>query len=397
MSDLRIQLPAYHAAQRTIREADGRFKVLCVGRRFGKSTMGLNLAIETALSGKPAGWFAPTYKLLLEQYEQTAERLHTIATAASRVDMRVKLVTGGAIDFWSLDNVDAGRGRKYARVIIDEASIVRDLERAWEQAIRPTLTDYRGDAWFLGTPKGRNYFERLFQRGQSGDSDWRSWRLGTGDNPYMPADEIAAAKRDLPEAVYRQEYEGIAADDGGNPFGLAAIRAAIAPMAPGPAVVCGVDLAKHQDWTVVIGLDVSGVCCLFDRWQAPWDETMARIQRLVNVTPSLVDATGVGDPILEQLQRRHYGVFEGYVFTQPSKQRLMEGLALALHQGTVKVPDGPIVRELESFEYEYTRTGVRYEAPAGLHDDCVCALALAVQQHTNRTKFRAQTARLLGV
>jgi hypothetical protein len=68
---------------------------------------------------------------------------------------------------------------------------------------------------------------------------------------------------------------------------------------------------------------------------------------------------------------------EGFRFTGPSKQQLMEGLAVAIQQQQVHYPDGPIVNELEAFEYVYTRTGVSYSAPEGLHDDCVCALALA--------------------
>ncbi len=70
----------------------------------------------------------------------------------------------------------------------------------------------------------------------------------------------------------------------------------------------------------------------------------------------------------------------GYKFTSTSKQQLMEGLSVAIQQGTIKFPDGVLVRELESFEYEYTRSGIRYTAPEGLHDDCVCALALAVSR-----------------
>jgi hypothetical protein len=70
----------------------------------------------------------------------------------------------------------------------------------------------------------------------------------------------------------------------------------------------------------------------------------------------------------------------GYNFTAPSKQQLMEGLTVAIQHQEIRYPDGPIVAELESFEYVYTRTGVRYSAPDGLHDDCVCALALAVYQ-----------------
>jgi hypothetical protein len=127
-------------------------------------------------------------------------------------------------------------------------------------------------------------------------------------------------------------------------------------------------------------LDEDGKCCRFYRFQKPWEDTIKEILLAVNHAPALVDSTGVGDPILEMLQRRSGGEnFEGYHFTGPSKQRLMEGLAVKIQQQAIMFPDGPIRKELEIFEYQYTRTGVRYAVPEemGYHDDCVCALALA--------------------
>jgi hypothetical protein len=116
--------------------------------------------------------------------------------------------------------------------------------------------------------------------------------------------------------------------------------------------------------------------CRFERFQKDWRATKEHIAQ-VTKRRGLIDSTGVGDPILEDL--RHMGApLEGFKFTSSSKQQIMEGLATAIQQGLVRFPDGVIVRELEVFEYEYTRTGVRYSAPPGLHDDCVCALALAV-------------------
>ena len=101
--------------------------------------------------------------------------------------------------------------------------------------------------------------------------------------------------------------------------------------------------------------------------------------------PALVDSSGVGDPVVEQLQRQGDGLFEGFKFSAQSKQQLMEGLAVAIQQRGVAYPAGVLVQELESFEYVYTRTGVQYSAPAGRHDDGVCALALAVRRLTVMT------------
>jgi hypothetical protein len=139
-----------------------------------------------------------------------------------------------------------------------------------------------------------------------------------------------------------------------------------------------VDLAKSQDWTVAVGLDANGSVVALERWQGQWAETRQRLAQLIGDTPALIDSTGVGDPIVEDLQRELPCV-EGFKFTSGSKQQLMEGLAAWIQQGRVRITDGWLRSELEAFGYEHTRTGVRYEAPAGMHDDGVCALALAVR------------------
>jgi hypothetical protein len=375
MAVIDVPIDEPHAGQwRVINEA-ARFNVLECGRRFGKTKLGIFLCCLAAGQGQPVGWFAPTYKLLSEVWREAERTLKPLSPRVNVQERRIELPRKGSWEFWSLDQPDAGRGRKYGRVVIDEGGIVRNLESAWNEAIRPTLTDLKGDAWFLGTPKGRNFFHRLFARGESGEPGWKSWRLPTVDNPFIDADEIEAARRDLPEAAFRQEFLGIPADDGGNPFGLAAIKACEAPLSRGPALCYGVDLAKSQDWTAVCGVDADGAVCLLERWQSDWGQTRRRVLDLIGDAPALIDSTGVGDPIVEDLQRERLSV-EGFKFTGPSKQQIMEGLAAVIQRREVRFPAGWLVNELEAFEYEYTRSGVRYSAPDGLHDDGVCALAL---------------------
>ena len=379
---------ALHDGQlRVLREA-GRFNVLECGRRFGKTHLGVQLAIDVAIDGGEVGWFAPTYRYLADPWRAVEKALGPAIVKVDRVEKRLDLISGGSIDFWSLDSVDAGRGRRYDRVIIDEAGIVRDLGPAWQETIRATLADKQGDAWFLGTPKGRNFFHRCFERGQIADGGWKSWRLPTTTNPTIRDEEIEAARRELPKQVFEQEFLGIPADDGGNPFGLDAIERCIAEKSSNPPKAIGVDLAKSVDYTVVCGLDEAGSVCLLERWQAPWSETIGRIERMLGEVPALIDSTGVGDPIVEDLQRKQPRV-EGFKFTQVSKQQLMEGLASAFQTGRIQIPDGWLRTECETFEYQYTRTGVRYEAPSGMHDDGVCALALALRclDTTARTGF----------
>jgi Terminase RNaseH-like domain len=247
--------------------------------------------------------------------------------------------------------------------------------------VRSTLTATRGPVRIIGNVKGRrNWFYSLARRAEAGEPGMRYARLIAADavaaGVLAPA-EVEDARRALPEAVFRELYLAEPSDDGGNPFGLAGIAACVMEMAAGTPMCWGWDLAKTHDWTVGVGLDQSGRVCRFERWQAPWQETIARVREMTGDAPALVDATGVGDPVVEALQRGGAGNFEGFKFTSASKQQLMEGLAVAIQRGELRIPDGVLRFELEAFEYEYTRTGVRYATPEGQHDDCVCALALA--------------------
>lgn len=375
-----VRLPLLHPGQRRVVEGAARFNVLCSGRRYGKTILGEDRVAETLLAGQPAAWFAPHYKVLDEAWRDLRTRLAPATARVSEGDRRIELLTGGVLECWSLhDNPDAGRSRKYARVIVDEAGLCPDLEVQWTQAIRPTLTDLKGDAWFLGTPKGMSsFFFRLFAKGGM-EPGWAAWRCPTTDNPYIDAEEVAEARRDLPETAFRQEYLGDFLEDGGNPFGLQAIRECLGPLSTGEPVVWGWDLARAQDYTVGIALDRERRVCRFTRVQHPWKETEELIAEQSGTVPCLIDSTGVGDAVVESLARRHRVYVHGYHFTQASKQHLMERLRTVIHRRELTYPDGPIRSELDLFQFEYTKLGVRYSAPSGQSDDCVISLALAVQ------------------
>ena len=92
---------------------------------------------------------------MLEVWRELSSRLVSIASRVNASERRIENIAGGLLEFWSLDNVNAGRGRKYKRIIIDECAFVPNLLDAWNYSLRPTLVDYRGDAYFLSTPKGK--------------------------------------------------------------------------------------------------------------------------------------------------------------------------------------------------------------------------------------------------
>lgn len=217
---IRIRTPALHAGQQEVRGQAQRFNVLRCGRRWGKSEFGLGLMLDTILTPRPAGWFAPTYKILAPTWDDAQERFAPIIIDRDAKLMSLRFIGGGKLDFWSLENRDSGRGRKYARVVIDEAASVAGLKDIWEQTIRPTLADYRGDAWFLSTPKplvecpGASglYYDELYRYGGIRPR-WMAWQRPTVENPYISPAEVEEARRDLPPPVFAQEFLGIPMTD----------------------------------------------------------------------------------------------------------------------------------------------------------------------------------------
>lgn len=365
-----------------------RFNVVNCGRRWGKTVLGLDRALKHSLGkGRPVAWFAPTYKLLTEPWREARRLLRDVTEAKNEQEKQLRLINGGVLDFWTLDDPNSGRGRKYALVVVDEAAMARHLEEAWTQSIRPTLTDYRGGAWFFSTPKGRNHFWRLHQLGLDGaEPEWASWTMPTLSNPYISPDEVEAARLELPERVFAQEYLADFIEDSGGVFRL--VREAIdagrrqpEPPEPNRSYVLGVDLARVEDFTVLSVLRDDGRQVYHERFnQISWERQIARVAEVSARyrAPAIVDATGLGDPVAEALRRAGVPV-RPFGFTAASKEALIDNAAIRIEQGRLRLMDVPAqTAELLAYQYELTSgRNARMNAPPGMHDDCVISLALA--------------------
>lgn len=367
-------------------------RIVCIeaSTKSGKTVGCMVWLAEQAMGGKAGRnywWVAPIYPQAKIAYRRLKRGLPAEVFTPNENELTLTLSNGAVIWFKGADRPDSLYGEDVYAAVIDEASRCKD--EAWH-AVRSTLTQTRGPLRIIGNVKGRkNWAYQMARKAEAGEPGMHYAKITAWDAVeagVLDQQEIDDARRDLPDDVFKELYLAEASDDGGNPFGIDAIRACIAPLALTAPVAWGWDLAKSVDWTVGVGLDKDGATCRFSRWQAPWEETTDRIVRQTGPTKAAVDSTGVGDPILERLQKAERSKFEGYHFTGPSKQRLMEGLAVAIQRREVTFPAGPIVNELESFEYVYTRTGVRYSAPEGMHDDCVCALALAVYARAHQPR-----------
>lgn len=391
-----VTLRRRHPGQTHVWQNASRFNVLACGRRWGKTSLGIEVIVRVALAGMPAAWGAPHYKYLAEPFRELRRILKPVTERASDADKRIDLITGGSIDFWTLDDPDAGRGRMYARWVIDEAASVTNLEVLWPESIRPTLTDLVGDAWILGTPKGHNAFYRLFMTGQDPlETEWSSWQCPTSDNPRLDPAEIEAARHGLPEAVFAQEYEAAFNTHYSGFFtGLDNVighSVYLAQPEPGRTYQAGVDLARKHDYSVVTVVDDHGRQVAFARWRGvAWQRQVRHVARICSTyqCPAVVDATGLGDVMVESLRAAGVGVLP-YIFTATSRAALLDNLALMIEKGEVALLDEPVqTAELRSVEYaSLPGGGWRADVPPNAHDDTVMALALACWHGVRRSKF----------
>lgn len=258
--EYRLQIPRPHAGQKLILENARRYNIVSCGRRFGKTTLGGNLLAPILIGeGKHCAWFAPTYRLLEEANFSHRKMFEPfIAKAVTAPSLRIELKNGSVIDYWSLnDPKTVARGRKYKRVIIDEAAMTPYLEEAWNQAIRPTLTDWIGDAYFLSTPKGRNYFAELFDRaGDENEPDWARWQMPTTANPFISPSEVDEARRSIPSIAFMQEYLAEFVDGQGARIKREWLKFSECPT--GLDVYLGVDLAistkQDADYSAIVAM-----------------------------------------------------------------------------------------------------------------------------------------------
>jgi len=382
---IEIVLPRLHSGgQREVAHSDARFKVLACGRRWGKTRLGSALAIQTALSGKRAWWVAPSYKMAAVGWRGIRQLAQQVPGAiVYKVDRIAIMPGGGWAQVRSADDPQSLRGEGLDLVIIDECAFTK--EAAWVEALRPSLSDRKGGALFISTPKGRNWFWRAYQRGLEG-GEWASWTFPTSANPFIAGDEIEAARENLPERIFNQEFLAQFIEDAGSIFrgvmAAATEREQDTPIKD-HKYVFGVDWGKHNDYTCISVIDMSmRKMVAMDRFnQIDYVTQVGRLKALYErFTPILmvVERNSMGEPLVEQLQREGMPV-RPFTTTNASKAQAIDALALAFERRELAIlNDQTLIGELQAYEATRLPSGMlRYSAPEGMHDDTVMALALA--------------------
>ncbi len=379
-----------HEAQEEVIAVSDKLRIvtLSAGRRFGKSAMCAYIALKVLLQPNKKIWIvAPSYDLSLKVFNYLVRWFSIVAPSQMkgityRPNPRIKTANGSILECKSTENPTSLLGEELDLVIIDEAS--RVPKNVWEAYLFPTTSSRQGTAIFISTPKGKNWFYHLWvQASERGGA----FQFPSSVNPTFKKEEWEFAKETLPQDVFSQEYQANFLDDAASVFRN--VREVIADDCLRDVIhehyyILGVDLGKHQDFTVLTVIDTfNNKVAYIDRFnQMDWNIQKARIKALAqryNNARIIIDSTGIGDPITDDLRKEGL-VVDDFRYTNNSKMQLIQKLSIFIEQKLISIPNNELLlNELESFGYEITDARkMTYGAPTGQHDDMVNSLALAV-------------------
>ncbi len=267
----------FHPSQSLVVSDTHRFRVVCAGRRFGKSTLSAWEMLGCAVQApdKRVVYIAPTVQQARDIVWAELKKICgpiTVDTNETRLEIKVRTTQGGTslIVLRGWEAVETLRGQKFHLLVLDEVASMRNFWEGWQEVLRPALTDYRGEVLFISTPKGFNHFYDLY-RMEAKDNDFKSFHFTSYDNPYLPKEEIDKAQLELTEDRFAQEYmadfrktEGLVYKE------FDRTRHVISPLQLPPhysEVIAGADFGfTHPAAVMSIGKDHDGRYYVFAEW-----------------------------------------------------------------------------------------------------------------------------------
>lgn len=391
--EVRLEI-ANFPAQQAIFDDPHKFKIAVKGRRFGLTKGAANDFILCALNRSfKKGLWVDTVNSNIERYVERyfIPKINKLPQNLWkwRKQQKILELVDSYIDFRSIDNPENLEGFGYDKAFLNEAGIILKNEYLWNNAIKPMFWDFPEVKVVIGgTPKGKGVFSELAARGNDPDqTNYKTFHYTSFDSPF--AHIHTAIKEDMasmPELVIKQEIYAEFLEDTGTVFrGIKDIATATPePPKPGHDYVMGVDLAKVQDYTVISIFDMEDNNQVYQARFNKLDWTFQKTKIIAtakhyNDALVMLDATGVGDPIADDLIRAGVAV-EPYKFTNETKKQLIEKLSIWVEQRNFRIINlKETIAEFNNFTYDISSSGrIMYNAPAGFHDDIVCSIGLAI-------------------
>jgi len=368
--------------------APQRFKIAVFHRRAGKSKTVLNQQIAKALKTKGVYYyFLPTYRQAKAVCWDALVKEHVPPEVVDKIndsELAVYYKNGSIQRFVGCEDIDKHRGINPLDVVFDEYSEMN--EKIWTAIIQPVLRENKGTATFIFTPKGMNHAWKLIQMAKENPSEWFISIKGVDDTNVFTKEELQEIGRNTPKDLFEQEYYCKFVEGGASFFKRVDENVWSDDWKPKELAMyqIGVDLAKFHDYTVITQFDLSSFRILKqERFnQMDYNLQKAKIENIYlksNRGRVIIDSTGVGEPVYDDLYARGINV-EPFRFNQKSRMDLLRNLQIKLEQDRIKIPNDPIlIAELKSMQYTLSPAGnLTVQVPDGSHDDMIMSLALAV-------------------
>lgn len=370
--------------------AEQRFKIAVIHRRGRKTRMALSEQIKKTQVKKGVYYYVlPTYK----QAKQVIfdELLHEhlpmeIVDKKNDSELAVYYKNGSVQRFVGSEDPDKHRGVNAIDFVFDEFS--EQDPKMWTEIAQPILRENGGTATWCFTPKGKNHAWKLMEYAKQHPEDWFVTCLPANKTNVFTSEELEGIRSsgEIPEVIFRQEYLCEFVDGATAVFRRVQeniYKGTEDGINPSRTYQLGVDLAKYVDFTVITPFDLNKFRVLpQERFnQVDWNLQKARIEASWlrhGRCKVVIDGTGVGDPVVEDLTNHGISV-EPFKFTEQSRKDLLVHLSILFEQDKIKIPDDPeLIDELSNFQWVMSDGGKLKIASVGAHDDRVMSLALAV-------------------
>ena len=383
-NNVRLRIPRPYPLQAAILAHPAPRKVVCAGRRSGKTHLATVAAITAFLDGQRV-LLSSTSQDQADVFWRYLKRWTRplFGVAYKNETKRILSLGEGEIRVKTGSNADALRGDNVSLLVLDECA--RLDPTAWQEVGAPMLADTNGRALFTSTPIRRNWFFELYQRGIDPEQpDWQGWQFPTTANPFLSAEAVDRLAADMTADAYAQEIEAQFLEGAGAIFRH--VQECCTAQRAEPYVgefVIGIDFAQAHDFTVCVVIDANARRMVdMERFnRLPWVNQRARIEALAakwKPARIVAERNSAGGPVVEELMHT-LRQLEAFDTTAQSKPPLIQSLQLAFErQELTALNDAVLKGELMAYEARYGSTGrPQYSAPDGMHDDTVMALALA--------------------
>ena len=264
---IKINFPQLYPAQQKVIKAclnkSDKYIVLNGSRQVGKTFILAITSVYWALQNKNQNLMvvSPTDSMVRKVYKDVINLLnnaisHIVKSKKTQAgDSQITFINGSTILFRSAASEDSLRGYSLTHLLLDEAAFVK--EETWNTILAPTLTVRGKKVLFCSTPKGQNFFQKLYYKGLSNEDGYKSFQINWRDNPFADTEFIKGQKENLPDEIYNQEYEGKFIDSA-SVFKHVKELSILAKRNPPAECVIGIDIAFKRDYTVAVCYDING-------------------------------------------------------------------------------------------------------------------------------------------